>query len=168
MNDTMEKVRLTRYSHGGGCGCKLSPEQLDRILSFGLVSPGDNAGRPLVGSETRDDAAVYDLGGGVGLLCTTDFFMPIVDDPFDFGGIAAANALSDIYAMGGKPISAIAILGWPVKELPTEAAQAVLKGAGAVCREAGISIGGGHSIETLEPLFGLAVNGLIDLSCVKR
>src|SRR5205085_5792067 len=115
-----------------------------------------------------DDAAAYDLGNGTGLLFTTDFFMPIVDDPFDFGRIAAANALSDIYAMGGKPIMAIAILGWPIKELATEIAQAVLKGASEMCQTAGIAIAGGHSIDNREPVFGLAVNGLVDINSIKR
>ncbi|HKP87335.1 MAG TPA: selenide, water dikinase SelD [Blastocatellia bacterium] len=164
----MQQVDLTKYSHGGGCGCKISPEYLDRILSFNLTPSGDDIRKPLVGSDTRDDAAIYDLGDGKGLLCTTDFFMPIVDDPFNFGEIAAANALSDVYAMGGTPISALAVLGWPVKELPVDIAQTVLKGASSMCREAGIAIAGGHSIDNPEPVFGLAVNGLIDLDCVKR
>jgi selenide,water dikinase len=164
----MEQVKLTKYSHGGGCGCKISPEYLDRILSFSLVPPNDDVKKPLIGNETRDDAAVYDLGNGSGLLCTTDFFMPIVDDPFDFGRIAAANALSDIYAMGGSPISAIAILGWPVKDLSVEIAQTVLKGASRTCMEAGIAIAGGHSIDNPEPLFGLAVNGVVNINCIKR
>lgn len=159
---------MTRYSHGGGCGCKISPEYLERILSLDLIPPGNGLRKPLVGNETRDDAAVYDLGRGTGLLCTADFFTPVVDDPLDFGRIAAANALSDIYAMGGEPISAIAILGWPVKDLPVEVAQRVLQGASMTCREAGIVIAGGHSIDNHEPIFGLSVNGLIDLACVKR
>jgi selenide,water dikinase len=163
----MESVKLTKYSHGGGCGCKISPEYLDCILNFGLIPTGDNVKKPLVGNDTRDDAAVYDLGNGMGLVCTTDFFMPIVDDPFDFGRIAAANALSDIYAMGGSPLSAIAVLGWPVKSLSTEIAQTVLKGASKICEEAGIVIAGGHSIDNPEPVFGLAVNGLVDLGCMK-
>jgi selenide,water dikinase len=164
----MERVRLTEYSHGGGCGCKIAPEYLERILGFDLIPTGDTVRKPLVGNATRDDAAIYDLGGGMGLLCTTDFFMPIVDDPFDFGRIAAANALSDIYAMGGSPLGAIAILGWPVKKLSTEAAQLVLKGACKKCEEAGIVVAGGHSIDNPEPIFGLAVNGLVDLACIKR
>ena len=164
----MQPIKLTQYSHGGGCGCKISPEYLDRILSFSLMSAADGVKRPLVGNETRDDAAIYDLGNRRGLVCTTDFFMPIVDDPFDFGRIAAANALSDIYAMGGSPLSALAILGWPVKSLSTEIAQLVLKGASKTCQEAGVLIAGGHSIDNPEPLFGLAVNGLIDIDCIKR
>lgn len=164
----MEKVRLTQYSHGGGCGCKISPEYLDRILNFNLIPSDDNVKKPLVESSSRDDAAIYDLGNGQGLVCTTDFFMPIVDDPFDFGRIAAANALSDIYAMGGSPISAIAILGWPVKELSIEIARTVLEGASKMCQEAGIAIAGGHSIDNPEPVFGLAVNGLVDINCIKR
>jgi selenide,water dikinase len=164
----MQPIKLTQHSHGGGCGCKISPEHLDRILSFSLLPTGDDIKRALVGNDERDDAAIYDLGNGMGLLCTTDFFMPIVDDPFDFGRIAAANALSDIYAMGGSPICAIAILGWPIKHLSAEIAQAVLKGASEVCAEAGIAIAGGHSIDNPEPLFGLAVNGLVDINCIKR
>jgi len=164
----MEKVRLTQYSHGGGCGCKISPEYLNRILNFNLIPLDDNVKKPLVESSSRDDAAVYDLGNGQGLVCTTDFFMAIVDDPLDFGRIAAANALSDIYAMGGSPISAIAILGWPVKELSIEIARTVLEGASKMCQEAGIAIAGGHSIDNPEPVFGLAVNGLIDINCIKR
>jgi selenide,water dikinase len=164
---SMEQARLTKYSHGGGCGCKISPGFLDRILKFQLIPSDRQVRKPLVGSTTRDDAAVYDLGNGTGLLCTTDFFMPIVDDPSDFGGIAAANALSDIYAMGGSPFCAMAVLGWPVKDLSTDIAQAVLKGASKKCQEAGIAIAGGHSIDNPEPLFGLAVNGLADLDCLK-
>lgn len=164
----MEKVRLTQYSHGGGCGCKISPEYLARILNFNLIPLDNNVKSPLIGNVSWEDTAVYDLGNGQGLLCTIDFFMPIVDDPFDFGRIAAANAISDIYAMGGKPISAVAILGWPVEKLSVEIASTVLEGASKMCQEAGIVIAGGHSIDNPEPIFGLAVNGLINLNCVKR
>jgi selenide,water dikinase len=122
----------------------------------------------LVGNETRDDAAVYDIGNGVGIISTTDFFMPIVDDPFDFGRIAATNAISDIYAMGGKPIMAIAILGWPVDKLAPEIAQQVIEGGRFVCQQAGISLAGGHSIDAPEPIFGLAVTGMVSTDRVKK
>lgn len=123
---TPEPIRLTQYSHGAGCGCKISPQVLDQILKSDLAPAGHPA--LLVGNETRDDAAVYDLGGGEALISTTDFFMPIVDDAYDFGRIASANAISDVYAMGGTPLLAIAILGWPVNVLPPEVAQRVLEG----------------------------------------
>jgi selenide,water dikinase len=158
-------MKLTQYSHGAGCGCKISPAVLDRILKSDTHYPKD--ARLLIGNESRDDAAVYDLGGGQALISTTDFFMPIVDDPFTFGKIAAANALSDIYAMGGKPILAIAILGWPVNVLPPEVASQVLEGGRSLCAEAGIPLAGGHSIDTPEPIFGLAVNGLVAHSSIK-
>src|ERR1700756_2670451 len=159
-------IQLTKYSHGAGCGCKISPAILDKILH----SPGLPKIDPhlLVGNDTRDDAAVYDLGNGQALISTTDFFMPIVDDAFDFGRIASANAISDVYAMGGKPILATAILGWPVDKLPIELAQKVLDGAKIICNEAGIPLAGGHSIDTLEPMFGLSVNGLVDIKNLKQ
>ena len=122
----------------------------------------------IVGNHTKDDAAVYDLGNGTALIATTDFFMPIVDDPFDFGRIASANAISDVYAMGGKPVLAIAILGWPVNKLSPEVAQKVIEGARSICLEAGISLAGGHSIDSPEPIFGLAVNGLISIENIKQ
>jgi selenide,water dikinase len=159
-------IQLTKYSHGAGCGCKISPAILDRILHSPTRFPTDP--RLLVGNDTRDDAAVWDLGNGQGLISTTDFFMPIVDDPFDFGRIASANAISDVYAMGGRPILAIAILGWPVDKLPPEAAQRVLEGARSVCAEAGIALAGGHSIDCPEPVFGLAVNGVLSHSSLKK
>lgn len=159
-------IKLTKYSHGAGCGCKISPAILDTILQCNQLWPKDKS--LLVGNDTRDDAAVFDLGDGNALISTTDFFMPIVDDPFDFGRIAAANAISDVYAMGGKPILAIAILGWPVNLLDPEVAQAVLDGARQICAEAGISIAGGHSIDCPEPIFGLAVNGLVPVSNLKQ
>ena len=160
------EIRLTQYSHGAGCGCKISPAILDKILHSNLQLSTDP--RLLVGNDKRDDAAVWDLGDGNALISTTDFFMPIVDDPFDFGRIASANAISDIYAMGGRPVLAIAILGWPVDRLPPEAAQKVLEGARTICAEAGIALAGGHSIDCPEPVFGLAVNGLVATKQIKR
>jgi len=159
-------IKLTQYSHGAGCGCKISPAILDTILHSTVKQTVD--ARLLVGNDTRDDAAVFDLGNGMALISTTDFFMPIVDDAYDFGRIASANAISDVYAMGGKPVLAIAILGWPVDKIPAEAAQKVLEGARAVCAEAGITLAGGHSIDCPEPVFGLAVNGMVDLKNLKK
>ncbi len=158
--------KLTQYSHGAGCGCKIAPEVLTQILNNqkkDLRFP-----QLLVGNETRDDAAVYDLGNGKALISTTDFFMPVVDDAFEFGRIAATNAISDIYAMGGTPLMAIAILGWPVDKLPAELAGQVLSGAKSICNDADIPLAGGHSVESAEPFFGLAVNGLVDLKNVKK
>jgi selenide, water dikinase len=163
---TSPAIRLTQYSHGAGCGCKISPKVLDKILHSEQQKFLDP--RLLVGNETRDDAAVYDIGSGVGIISTTDFFMPIVDDPFDFGRIAATNAISDIYAMGGKPIMAIAILGWPIDKLAPEIAQQVIEGGRYVCQQAGISLAGGHSIDALEPIFGLAVTGIVSTRQVKK
>jgi selenide,water dikinase len=162
----LEEIKLTQYSHGAGCGCKISPAILDKMLHSPITYQTDS--RLLVGNDKRDDAAVYDLGNGSALISTTDFFMPIVDDAYDFGRIASANAISDVYAMGGKPILAIAILGWPIGKLPAETAQKVLEGARAVCAEAGISLAGGHSIDCPEPVFGLAVNGLVDIKNLKQ
>ena len=162
----MTPIRLTQYSHGAGCGCKISPSVLDVMLKSSLVLPDNNA--LLVGNSTKDDAAVFDIGNDQGVISTTDFFMPIVDDPTDFGKIAACNAISDIYAMGGKPLMAIAILGWPVNILAPEVAQLVLDGAREICAEAGIPLAGGHSIDAPEPIFGLAVTGLINNSQIKR
>jgi selenide, water dikinase len=159
-------VRLTAYSHGAGCGCKIAPKILDEILKGNISMPDDQ--RLLVGNNSRDDAAVYDLGNGNALIATTDFFMPIVDDPYEFGRIASANAISDVYAMGGKPILAIAILGWPIQLLPPEIAQQVIEGSRSICKEAGISLAGGHSIDSPEPIFGLAVNGIIDIKNIKK
>ncbi|MCB9537900.1 MAG: selenide, water dikinase SelD [Myxococcales bacterium] len=161
-----EPVRLTQYSHGAGCGCKIAPNVLDAILRGGGAS-GDEAKHLLVGNGTRDDAAAYDLGDGTAVLSTTDFFMPIVDDPGDFGRIAAANALSDIYAMGGRPLMAIALLGWPLDTLPAEVAGRVLGGARGVCADAGIPLAGGHSIDSPEPIFGLAVTGRVKITNLK-
>lgn len=168
------QIKLTQYSHGAGCGCKISPAILDKILhssADSMGSPGSQGPadpRLLVGNDKRDDAAVLDLGNGTALISTTDFFMPIVDDAYDFGRIASANAISDVYAMGGKPILAIAILGWPIQKLAPEVAQRVLKGARAICAEAGITLAGGHSIDCPEPVFGLAVNGLVPIPQLKQ
>jgi selenide,water dikinase len=166
MEELKEKVRLTQYSHGAGCGCKISPAILDTILK-GKNIPGAFPSL-LVGNEHKDDAAVYDLDGITSIVSTTDFFMPIVDDPFDFGAIASTNAISDIYAMGGTPIMAIAILGWPLDKLPIEYAGVVLDGARKVCADAGIPLAGGHSIDAPEPIFGLEVTGKIPTAHVKR
>ncbi len=161
-----DAVCLTQYSHGAGCGCKISPKILDTILQSQL--PGFTDPRLLVGHQSKDDAAVVDLGDGRGLISTTDFFLPIVDDPFSFGRIAATNAISDVYAMGGTPLVAIAILGWPINQLGAEIAQAVVDGGRQACRDAGITLAGGHNIDSPEPIFGLAVNGLVQLSELKR
>jgi selenide, water dikinase len=161
-----DTIKLTKYSHGAGCGCKISPEVLDKILHSNLALP-DNK-KLIVGNHSKDDAAVYDLDNGTALIATTDFFMPIVDDPYDFGRIASANAISDVYAMGGKPILAIAILGWPVNKIRPEVAKEVIEGARSICLEAGISLAGGHSIDSPEPIFGLAVNGLVDIKNIKQ
>ncbi len=166
MEENIEPVKLTKYSHGAGCGCKISPAVLQEILKTDNPQPYN--GNLLVGNSSNDDAAAYDLGNGMALISTTDFFMPIVDDAFDFGRIAAANAISDVYAMGGKPIMAIAILGWPVNKLPAAVAARVLEGGRAVCNQVGIPLAGGHSIDTPEPIFGLAVNGLCDIANLKR
>lgn len=161
-----EPVRLTQYSHGAGCGCKISPQVLDVILAG---SGAQNLDPKLwVGNASRDDAAVYALDEHRGVVSTTDFFMPIVDDPFDFGRIAATNAISDIYAMGGDPLMAIAILGWPIKLLAPEIAREVIRGGRAVCDAAGIPLAGGHSIDAPEPIFGLAVTGVVDKRHMKR
>ncbi|MBU1284823.1 MAG: selenide, water dikinase SelD [Gammaproteobacteria bacterium] len=161
-----EPIRLTQYSHGAGCGCKISPKVLDVILAG---SGAQNLDPKLwVGNASRDDAAVYALDDERGVVSTTDFFMPIVDDPYDFGRIAATNAISDIYAMGGDPLMAIAILGWPVNLLPPEVAREVIRGGRAVCDEAGIPLAGGHSIDAPEPIFGLAVTGVVLKRHMKR
>src|SRR6201999_4029983 len=162
----MEPIKLTQYSHGAGCGCKISPSILDKILHSPIAHMPD--ARLLVGNDKRDDAAVLDLGNGTALISTTDFFMPIVDDPYDFGRIASANAISDVYAMGGRPVLAIAILGWPVDKLSPEIAAKVLEGSRAICTEAGIPLAGGHSIDCPEPVFGLAVNGIVAIKHLKQ
>ena len=160
------EIKLTQYSRGAGCGCKIAPAVLEEILKTNVAQP-HNANL-LVGNGSNDDAAVYDMGNGTALIATTDFFMPVVDDAFDFGRIAAANAISDVYAMGGSPLMAVAILGWPVEKLPVAMAQKVLEGARAVCAQAGIPLAGGHSIESTEPIFGLAVNGLSAIDHLKK
>ncbi|MEZ4755287.1 MAG: selenide, water dikinase SelD [Flavobacteriales bacterium] len=159
-------VRLTRYSHGAGCGCKIAPAVLNEILASELGTFPDP--RLLVGYGTRDDAAVYDIGDGRALISTTDFFSPIVDDAYDFGRIAATNALSDVYAMGGRPLMAVAILGWPVDKLPASLAARVLEGGRQACHDAGIALAGGHSIDAPEPFFGLAVTGEVAIPNIKR
>ncbi|HUR11817.1 MAG TPA: selenide, water dikinase SelD [Flavitalea sp.] len=164
INET--EIALTQYSKGAGCGCKIAPKVLEEILA-GNLSSSDNH-KLIVGNDYKDDAAVYDLGNGEGLISTTDFFTPIVDDPYDFGRIAAANAISDVYAMGGHPLLALAILGWPVEKLPVSLAKRIIEGARNICAEAGITLAGGHSIDSQEPIFGLAVSGRIPLQHVKR
>jgi len=162
----MNNIKLTQYSHGAGCGCKISPTVLRTILHSTIEPLNDP--RLLVGNESLDDAAVYDLGNGTAIISTTDFFMPIVDDPFTFGRIAATNAISDIYAMGGKPLLAIAMLGWPVNSISPEIAQQVVDGGRQTCKDAGIVLAGGHSIDNPEPIFGLAVTGQISIKQLKR
>ena len=161
----MDSIQLTQFSHGAGCGCKLSPAVLHEILSG--VDRSESFPSLLIGNDTKDDAAVMDLGDGTGIISTTDFFMPIVDDPRTFGRIAAANAISDVYAMGGNPLMAIAILGWPLGKIPESAASAVLDGGRSICSEAGIPLAGGHSIDSPEPIFGLAVTGRVPLDRLK-
>jgi selenide,water dikinase len=163
---TNDSIKLSQYSHGAGCGCKIAPKVLDEILKTNLTLPDNN--NLLVGNHSKDDAAVYDLGNGMALISTTDFFMPIVDDAFDFGRIAAANSISDVYAMGGKPLMAIAILGWPVEKLSSELAQRVVEGGRTICKEAGIPLAGGHSIDSPEPIFGLAVSGIVPIENLKK
>ncbi len=163
---TIEQFKLTQYSHGAGCGCKISPKILDEILQ--TVGKQNSFPNLLVGNETKDDAAVFDLGNGKGIISTTDFFMPIVDDPVKFGKIASVNAISDVYAMGGTPLMAIAILGWPIDKLPAHVAGEVLEGARQACAAANIPLAGGHSIDCPEPVFGLAVTGTIDLVNLKK
>jgi selenide, water dikinase len=159
------QIKLTEFTKGGGCGCKIPPATLSEILAgqhssneFGL----------LVGNSGGDDAAIWEMEDGLCLISTTDFFTPIVNDPFDFGRIAAANSISDIYAMGGKPVMALSILAWPTEKLSATIAAEVLRGARSICQEVGIAIGGGHSIENPEPIFGLSVNGVIQKEFIKR
>ncbi|MBV8030697.1 MAG: selenide, water dikinase SelD [Betaproteobacteria bacterium] len=161
-----EKIRLTQFSHGGGCGCKIAPAVLSEILASAPVRglPKDL----LVGTETADDAAVYRLNDSQALVATTDFFTPIVDDPYDFGRIAATNAISDVYAMGGRPLMALAIVGMPLEKLPVSVISRILAGGESVCASAGIPIAGGHSIDTLEPIYGLVALGLVHPSRVKK
>ncbi len=166
MNKSIDQIKMTEYSHGSGCGCKIEPAVLDVMLKSTTTPILDES--LLVGNSTRDDAAVYDLANGTAIISTTDFFMPIVDDPFTFGQIAATNAISDIYAMGGKPIMAIAIFGWPLDKLPAEVGQKVIEGGRKACADAGMSLAGGHSIDAPEPIFGLAVTGTVDSQKVKQ
>lgn len=161
-----EKTDLLQYAHGAGCGCKIAPAVLDEILKGRIEMPDNNA--LLVGNSSKDDAAVYDMGNGTALISTTDFFTPIVSDAYTFGRVAAANAISDVYAMGGRPLMALAILGWPVEKLPAALAQQVIDGGRSVCADAGIPLAGGHSIDSTEPVFGLSVNGIIDTVNLKR
>ncbi|MBS1617124.1 MAG: selenide, water dikinase SelD [Bacteroidetes bacterium] len=162
-----EATRLTQYSKGSGCGCKVAPAVLAEILS------GSKTGHTidrllLVGNDTSDDAAVYDLGNGTALISTTDFFTPIVDDAYDYGRIAAANAISDVYAMGGRPLMAIAVMGLPVEKLPADIAREIIRGAKDICAKAGITLAGGHTIDAPEPFFGLSVNGMVAIKDLKR
>jgi len=166
MSTTDQSIKLTSFSHGGGCGCKIAPGVLAEILksSGGFPLPKEL----MVGIETSDDAAVYRLNDEQALVATTDFFMPIVDDPFDFGRIAATNAISDVYAMGGTPIMALALVGMPINKLPLDTIGQILEGGASVCREAGIPIAGGHTIDSVEPIYGLVVMGLVHPSKVKK
>jgi selenide, water dikinase len=160
------QVRLTQFSHGGGCGCKIAPGVLQQILA--KTAPGLVPKDLLVGIETSDDAAVYRLNDRQAVVATTDFFMPIVDDPFDFGAIAATNAISDVYAMGGQPLFALALVGMPVNQIPLEVIRKILEGGESVCSRAGIPIAGGHTIDSVEPIYGLVAIGLVDPRNVKR
>src|SRR5712691_2615691 len=159
------QVRLTQFSHGGGCGCKIAPGVLEQILAKG--APGILPKDLLVGIETSDDAAVYRLNDRQAIVATTDFFMPIVDEPFDFGAIAAANALSDVYAMGSTPLFALAVVGMPVGRLPVETIRRILDGGESVCAKAGVPVAGGHTIDSAEPIYGLVAIGLVDPEQVK-
>ena len=160
------QVRLTQFSHGGGCGCKIAPGVLEKILA--KSAPGLVPRELLVGIETSDDAAVYRINDRQAIVATTDFFMPIVDDPFDFGAIAATNAISDVYAMGGQPLFALALVGMPVNQIPLEVIRRILEGGESVCARAGIPIAGGHTIDSVEPIYGLVAIGLVDPRNVKR
>lgn len=164
--DSKSEVRLTQFSHGAGCGCKIAPAVLETILASD--SPAVTYPHLLVGNESKDDAAVYDLGDGTCIISTTDFFMPIVDDPRTFGAIASVNAISDVYAMGGEPMMAIAILGWPVNKIAPQVAGEVLNGSRSVCAQAAIPLAGGHSIDCPEPVFGLAVTGRVRKEHIKQ
>lgn len=166
MNPTSPSPRLTSLSHGGGCGCKIAPAVLADLLR--RSTPGQSFPGILVGTETADDAAVYQLNEEQAVIATTDFFMPIVDNPFDFGRIAATNALSDVYAMGGTPILALAILGMPINVLAPETIREILRGGEATCAEAGIPIAGGHSIDSVEPIYGLVALGVVHPRSVRR
>jgi selenide,water dikinase len=162
----MTEIKLTQFSHGSGCGCKVAPAVLEEILKdTGTQAPSKNL---LVGNETKDDAAVYDMGNGLALISTVDFFTPIVNNPFNYGRIAATNALSDVYAMGGTPFLAIAVLGFPVEKLPAATAQQIIAGAKSVCATAGVQLAGGHTIDAPEPFFGLSVNGTVAIAHLKK
>ena len=163
---TENNIALTEYAHGAGCGCKIAPAILQEILQTNTATFSYE--KLLVGNDSNDDAAVYQLNDEEALISTTDFFTPIVNDPFLFGKIAAANAISDVYAMGGYPLLAIAILGFPVETLPINVAQQIIEGARTICSEANIPLAGGHSIDSKEPIFGLAVNGLVKTKHLKR
>src|SRR4051794_6974012 len=160
------QVRLTQFSHGGGCGCKIAPGVLEQILA--KSAPSLIPKELLVGIETSDDAAVYKINDRQAIVATTDFFMPIVDDPFDFGAIAATNAISDVYAMGGQPLFALALVGMPVNQIPLEVIRKILEGGESVCARAGIPIAGGHTIDSVEPIYGLVAIGLVDPRNLKR
>ncbi|HJR51449.1 MAG TPA: selenide, water dikinase SelD [Gemmatimonadales bacterium] len=166
MSTLDSSIRLTSLSHGGGCGCKLAPAVLEKIIAgtVGGLTPPDL----LVGVETSDDAAVYRINDTQAIVATTDFFMPIVDDPFDFGAIAATNAISDVYAMGGTPLFALALVGMPIDKLPVETIRRILEGGQAVCRRAGIAVAGGHSVDSVEAIYGLVAIGLVDPRHLKR
>lgn len=165
MTSSEKTVRLTQFSHGAGCGCKISPKVLSAILPTSATEVFPNL---IVGNGSKDDAAVYDLGTGEALISTTDFFLPIVDDPFDFGQIAACNAISDIYAMGGEPFLALAIFAMPVDKLSVDVGKSILEGGKFICDKLGVALAGGHSIDAPEPIFGLAVTGKVKLSNLKR
>jgi selenide,water dikinase len=162
---TLKEIKLTEFSHGAGCGCKISPKVLKEILGSSYTNLDSKL---LVGHESSDDAAVYDLGDGRALISTTDFFMPIVDDPFHFGMIAGSNALSDVYAMGGMPLMAISIFGWPINALSSDIGAKVIDGGREICIRAGISLAGGHSIDSPEPIFGLSVSGIVEIKNLKK
>lgn len=166
MSTNPKNIKLTEFSHGQGCGCKISPKLLDQILKTNKTKFIDPS--LIIGNKDKDDAAVYDLGNGTSIISTTDFFMPIVDDPYSFGKIAATNAISDIYAMGGKPIMGISIFGWPINDLSIEVGNAVVEGGRDACHEANISLAGGHSIDSPEPIFGLAVTGTVETKSIKQ
>ncbi len=164
MNNT-DTIKLTQFAHGAGCGCKIAPQVLSEILQGQTASSFASL---LVGNDSNDDAAVMDLGNGTAIISTADFFMPIVDDAFAFGQVAAANAISDVYAMGGKPLMALGLLGWPVDKLPASVAAEVIAGARSICEQASIPLSGGHSIDTPEPMFGLSVTGVVATNNIKR
>src|SRR5882762_1991343 len=160
------QVKLTQFSHGGGCGCKIAPGVLEQILA--KTAPGLIPRQLLVGIETSDDAAVYQISEHQAIVATTDFFMPIVDDPFDFGAIAATNAISDVYAMGGRPLFALALVAMPIDRLPLDTIRRILEGGESTCKRAGVPVAGGHSVDSVEAIYGLVAIGLVDPRLVKR